>query len=499
MNGGAAVTPETISILDRPEIRLGVVRGISYGLFGTPGEFVPQARALGAGLIRAYLYWGQVEPEPGRYRWDAVDALLEQLRGDEEAWVTLCSSSPWGTRVPTDFQPQSPARDQPSYAEFVRQVVRRCAGRVRYWQCNNEPSNTGLLWAGTAEEYVEQLTTFYREVKGADPAAAVVLGGCGYDVFSSEPGSPARQFFGHLADAGRDAFDLFSVHLYGDPAAVPDYLDTARQFMRDHGYLKPVVVGEHGGPEPFEFPEAMAVMQQVLASAFAQPPASQSTGDLAAQARQESPERRAMAALYDRMGDLPPALQMFMAGCPPELEARRHRISCRQLVARTLLALAGGALRTAYWNLAPEYPGPVDHQQVMHLLIGKLPLLGYRDGALGCRHPAADTFALLARELAGARAVTREETAGPPTLHAVTADRAGRGPLLVLWDQRDAFRGEDEPPVTVTWPWPAATATVTDAFGQARTVRARDGQLRLPVSVTPLFIEEPPAAPAGRR
>ena len=40
---------------DPDGIRLGVVRGISYGLFGPPGEFVPQARALGAGLIRAYV------------------------------------------------------------------------------------------------------------------------------------------------------------------------------------------------------------------------------------------------------------------------------------------------------------------------------------------------------------------------------------------------------------------------------------------------------------
>ena len=35
------------STFDPPGIRLGIVRGISYGLFGTPGEFVPQARALG--------------------------------------------------------------------------------------------------------------------------------------------------------------------------------------------------------------------------------------------------------------------------------------------------------------------------------------------------------------------------------------------------------------------------------------------------------------------
>jgi hypothetical protein len=69
---------ETFSF--EPEgIRLGVVRGISYGLFGPPGEFVPQARALGAGLVRAYLFWSQVEPEPGHYRWDTVDALLAQL------------------------------------------------------------------------------------------------------------------------------------------------------------------------------------------------------------------------------------------------------------------------------------------------------------------------------------------------------------------------------------------------------------------------------------
>src|SRR5215813_3272317 len=222
-------------------LRLGVVRGISYGLFGPPGEFGPQARALGAGLVRAYLYWSQVEPEPGQYRWDTVDALLGQVDDDTELWITLCSSSRWGTRQPTDFLPPSPALDQDAYAAFVRQVVRHCAGRVRYWQCDNEPSNTGLLWAGTAAEYVTQLATFHRAVKDADPDAAVVLGGCGYDVLSSGPGSESRQFFSHLAKAGRDFFDLFSVHLYGDLASVPGYLDDARQIMRAHGYVKPQI------------------------------------------------------------------------------------------------------------------------------------------------------------------------------------------------------------------------------------------------------------------
>jgi hypothetical protein len=65
---------------------------------------------------------------------------------------------------------------------------------------------------------------------------------------------------------------------------------------------------------------------------------SQSTGELAERAKQDSGERRAMIALYDRMDTLPPRLQMFMAGCPAELDAKRDRINARQVVMRTVLA-----------------------------------------------------------------------------------------------------------------------------------------------------------------
>jgi hypothetical protein len=42
----------------------------------------------------------------------------------------------------------------------------------------------------------------------------------------------------------------------------------------------------------------------------------------------------------------------------------------------------------------------------------------------------------------------------------------------------------------VVWPWPAETAADTDVFGRAWTVRRQDGRIQLPVSVTPLFVEE---------
>jgi hypothetical protein len=82
-------------------------------------------------------------------------------------------------------------------------------------------------------------------------------------------------------------------------------------------------------------------------------------------------------------------------------------------------------------------------------------------------------------------------------VRAFEVSRDNRGPLLVLWDQRDTFHGEDEPPAGVRWPCPAPAATLTDAFGETWPVRAEDGALPLRVGATPLFAEPAPASTSG--
>ena len=420
-----------------PGVRLGIVRSISYGLFGKPDQFVPQLRELGGTLVRVYFYWSQLEPEPGRYTFEAVDAFLDQLDGSEEVWVTVCSSSRWATQQATDFLPPSPAKDPDGYRRFVDRLVRHCDGRVRYWQCDNEPSNVGLTWAGTAAEYVAQLRVLHRAVKDADPGAAVVLGGAPYALPASPPGSPERQFFDVLLRDGRDFFDLFDLHLYGDASRVPADIETTREMMRAFGYEKPLVVGEYNAPWPNLYPEATAAMEQVMAAAFASAAAGQG-GD---PARQRTPEEAAMASLYEQMASLPPQLQMFMRGCPRELEDRRHRINRRELVMRNLLALSSGVRRTVCWNLAPDIPGYENPLSIMDLLFGKLMLLDYEGTELRHRYPSAETFALLADQLAGVDSVTRLEVPERPSVFLFEVHRGGRGPLLVVWNQRDSSTG----------------------------------------------------------
>ncbi|MFJ6569487.1 hypothetical protein ACIQNU_18880 [Streptomyces sp. NPDC091292] len=489
-----------------PGIRLGIVRSVSYGLFGPPDSFVPEIRELGGSLVRVYVYWSQVEPEEGRYDWTVVDALLGQLDPAAETWVTVCSSSPWATRHPTDFLPSSPAKDRERYARFIRELVTRCRGRVEYWQCNNEPSNTGMLWAGTAPEYVEQLTAFAAVVRAADPDAALVLGGCGYDVLASPDGSPARQFFDQVVADGRDSFDLFAVNLYGDPRAVPDQVESVRAMMRRHGYERPVVAGEYNGPILFEFPAAQGVFEATMTAAFGGTIADSGTdsgtdsglgADPEVSAAPESPDRLTMRALYARAAELPPELRMFLDDCPPDLAAKRDRINRRQLVTRNVLALASGVTRTVCWNLAPEVPGYADPLNLMGFLFGKLALMDYEGRALTARRPSAETFALLADHLEGATSVCRLDHGGrgqraDQEVFAFEVVRDSRPPLHILWSDGDTFTGEDAPPTPVDWPWPHPTAHVTDTFGSHVTAPHDGAAVHLDLSVTPLFLTTAP-------
>src|SRR5579884_1832708 len=112
----------------------GVVWGFTYGLQkdGTKGRaeiFMPHVRELGCRSIRLFLFWGQIEPEPGHFDWESVDTFLEQLQPSDEAWVMLGTSSLWATRRSTELLPCSPARDLNAYSYFVQALVQHCQGR----------------------------------------------------------------------------------------------------------------------------------------------------------------------------------------------------------------------------------------------------------------------------------------------------------------------------------------------------------------------------------
>ncbi|WP_345763528.1 hypothetical protein [Diaminobutyricibacter sp. McL0608] len=486
--------------MTRQPAMFGLVRGISFGLFGPPDEFAPQAAGLGAELVRVYLYWSQIEPRPGEYDWRIVDALLDQVPAQMGIWVTVCSSSPWGTRQPTDFQPQSPAVDDTAYESFVAALVQRAAGRIAYWQCNNEVSNTGILWAGTAEEYGHQLKHFARAVRRSDPRAHVVLAGCGYDALSGPPDSPARAVYETLLRDHGEHFDTFALNLYGDPYAIPENVAWVRGLMRRHRCERRIIVGEYNGPTVFEFPQAIAVLEATMAAAFAGAlePANHAEGTsmsldrLAEQVTADSPDRIALRGLYADPDSLPAALRMFMHDPPADLDALRDRIACRQLVQRAVLILSTDIDTLVCWSLAPEIGGYSDPLNIMDLMFGTLALMDYRDGRIAETRPEGLTHRLMATRLGGATSVERIALEQDAAAHVYRVTRGDDSWGLVAWAEQDDPLDESQPTIPMRIEWPFDEPDAVDVFGSAAAADW-DGEtrrLRLELTATPIFVTE---------
>jgi len=479
-------------------LTMGVVRGISYGLFGAPDDFGPAVRDLNAGLVRAYVYWGQVEPQAGKLDWTVVDRLLEQVSGQGGLWLTVCSSSPWATRTPTSFLPPSPPLDTAEYARFVTELVQRCGSKVGYWQCENEPSNVGLLWSGTAVDYVDLLTTFAEVVRAVPGAGQVVLGGVGYDVLSSEAGSDAWQFFDMVLSEAGKSFDLVDVHAYDDPRRIPGHFASVRALLAKNGCDQPLVVGEYGGPTVFGFPEAEQALQATMMAVVADeaPLPAQPEGQV------EGPDRRAMRELYQQLSELPPALQQFLDGCPPDVAARRDRIACREIITRNLIAFAEGVTTTCYWHLAPEVPDYADPHNMLGLISARLALLEFRDGVLQDAQASADTFRLLAaalRDAIGVERILLGDRRDVWAFDVLFPDGSGRA-VQVLWQDGDPFTGDADGHGAFEWHWVHEEVHAFNAFAEEISIPVwNHGLMALPLSATPIVLSSTPLPAQGSR
>lgn len=461
-----------------PGVRVGLTRGATYGLLEPAERFMPAARALGARLIRVNLYWSQIEPRPGRFTWDTVDALLDQLGTGEEVWVTVCSSSPWATERPTRFLPSSPAVNLDDYRRFVEELVRHCDGAVRYWQCENEPC-VPLLWSGGPEEYLSQLIVFADTVRRSSPGSLVVLGGAvPAAMFAEEAGGDARWsgYLEKVVRGGGDHFDLFDVHPYGDPYVIPALVKACEALMTAYGTAKPVVAGEYNGPMPTSFDQNLPYLGDVIADhrrVFLGQTA------LADGGLDFDRETSTVTRLYRRVDELPSTLRMFMAGRSAALAEEHDRLAREDLVIRTVLLLSSGVGRAACFQLAPEARDTGSSHNVRSLMFDSFALMDYDGDTIGRRRPAADTFALLSATLADARAVRRLES---PGLHLFEIDRETRDPAYVAWR-----RGEGTAHVTCPWRSLEPPRAVS-ALGEEIAAQGGEGLVRVPVSTTPVIV-----------
>lgn len=187
-------------------------------------------RAAHTGWVRLNLRWSEVNPAPGQWRFDRVDAQVRAARErDLEILALLAHAPEWlgGGRHGT-----TPPPDVARWSEFVRRTAERYRGRIAAYEIWNEPDfrdeGDGIGWNCDLEEaprYVDYLRSAALAIRQATPGTLVVG-----PALSSTNSERKRALLAQLegtrfADGSRAAnlLDAVSVHqnVPGDDGAGP--------------------------------------------------------------------------------------------------------------------------------------------------------------------------------------------------------------------------------------------------------------------------------------
>jgi hypothetical protein len=224
-------------------------------------DMAGQVKDLGAKWMRVVVMpWATLEVTEGSYFWSPLDMWVAQAaEADVELVVTVTGYAPGifspgnpalsGGRIANPWYfSVSPEAKLRGYENFLREMVRRYRGKVRYWQIDNEVTLKSF-WDAPLEDYIVVLQTAYTTIKGEDPESRVLLAG-----FATDAVLPPEQVQ-LLLEQGRGYFDILDVHIYKPPeTADTTTMKTTIAFfyeqMQRAGYERPLWITETGAPHP---------------------------------------------------------------------------------------------------------------------------------------------------------------------------------------------------------------------------------------------------------
>ena len=455
---------------------LGIAWGFDYGHQSSPPLFMDKIRDLGVHSSKVYLFWNQIEPEQGKFDWDIVDALMEQLVEEDELLLAVYSASTWATSVSSNLLPPSAARNENDYYDFIYKLVKRTQGKVKYWQNDCEPNNP-VYWAGSQQEFIDQTKVFYRAVKDADPKAMVVLGG--YDGLFNPPGMPEMpnqqaglSFFEAVIQETQGYFDVFDLRLYANPYTIRERVAYFQEKLE--GF--PIICSEYNGPGFMEFP-----VNRQYGAILAQWSAAYSNQDTAAYYQVQDRIR----AFYEQKEELAPETRIFLEESDAEFGQLYEKLQAADLIIRNMLALAAGVQKTFYWDFWHDTENKYD---LMTIMYGKNKIADYKNGAFKNYRPLAGVMKNFAQKMEGFQQIKQIELAENKDLFSYRIEKTTGDPIIILWERRtdglsDRLNLRDCRVIL-----PFEPVEIHDVYGKPVEFEQHGNEYSIPLSSSPVFV-----------
>jgi hypothetical protein len=159
--------------------------------------------------------WSEINGTAGSYDWSGLDArVAAAISHNADVIYTLGGRTPrWASARPDvdgSYSPGECAEPKTDllWQEWVRAVVTRYKGKIKYWEVWNEPDLSGF-YCGTPEKLLALAKQVYATVKQIDPANRVLSPG-----FSGYAGPGYFDYY--LSLGGAQYADILSYHFYVD-------------------------------------------------------------------------------------------------------------------------------------------------------------------------------------------------------------------------------------------------------------------------------------------
>ncbi len=245
-----------------------IVGGIAGGqlLYRLPLEArerqLSTIQASGLRFVRSDLFWAEVEPRPGVYRWAQADSFMTGLARHHLDWLIILDySAPWAARQPS--VQVSPPSKQVYYLAYSRAVARRYGYGGVFWRERprlprypvtafevwNEP-NSSTFWKPNPEPsaYARLYIATRHMLHKVDPGVEVISGG-----LAAYPVQTSYYFIHAMFSAEpslRKELDAFGWHAYAPNVATAiDRIHTVRAILRAEGAGQvPIEISEFGWP-----------------------------------------------------------------------------------------------------------------------------------------------------------------------------------------------------------------------------------------------------------
>lgn len=208
----------------------------AVGVFGIRN--MKAARDLGIEWTRSPLRWSWIEPSRGNFKWKKLE---EALQLPLTYVITLRFEADWATNCRRKDASCFPESEQ-DLRNFVSQVVRRCKGKVVYWQIENEPYASpafNTYWDDSMENLVKLTKIAAQEIRKIDPSARIILAGIpagrddrGRTIFEVDT---IRKNILTVMEKAKDYFDVVDIHLYGKTDLIPKKIAQLKELMAQTG------------------------------------------------------------------------------------------------------------------------------------------------------------------------------------------------------------------------------------------------------------------------